>query len=139
HARVSEIIGQVNIEISNYGHVDQKKKLIAGIVLTGGGAQLKHLRQLTEYITGMDTRVGYPDEHLAGGAPGELTSPIYATAVGLVMKGLDGNRTGQSAGSEDESLRTALDRQQEKTADKRIKSFFENWTEKFKQFLNDSE
>lgn len=139
HARVSEIIGQVNIEISNYGHVDQKKKLIAGIVLTGGGAQLKHLRQLTEYITGMDTRVGYPDEHLAGGVPGELTSPIYATAVGLVMKGLDGNRTGQSAGSEDESLRTALDRQQEKTADKRIKSFFENWTEKFKQFLNDSE
>ncbi|MEH0007502.1 MAG: cell division protein FtsA, partial [Flavobacteriales bacterium] len=105
HARVSEIIGQVNIEISNYGHVDQKKKLIAGIVLTGGGAQLKHLRQLTEYITGMDTRVGYPDEHLAGGVPGELTSPIYATAVGLVMKGLDGNRTGQSAGSEDESLR----------------------------------
>lgn len=139
HARVSEVIGQVNIEISNYGHVDQKKKLIAGIVLTGGGAQLKHLRQLTEYITGMDTRIGYPDEHLAGGAPEELTSPIYATAVGLVMKGLDGNRGGQGSGSEDESLRTALDRQQAKTADKRIKSFFENWTEKFKQFLNDSE
>jgi cell division protein FtsA len=41
-------------------------KLIAGIVLTGGGAQLKHIKQLVEYITGMDTRIGYPNEHLAG-------------------------------------------------------------------------
>ena len=44
----------------------QKGKLIAGIVLTGGGSQLKHLRQLVEYITGMDARIGFPNEHLAG-------------------------------------------------------------------------
>ncbi len=139
HARVSEIIGQVNMEIANYGHAEQKKKLIAGIVLTGGGAQLKHLRQLTEYITGMDTRIGYPNEHLAGGAPEELSSPIYATAVGLVMKGLDENRAGRAPGDEGEASRTALDHQREKTADKGIKSFFDKWTERFKQFLNDSE
>ena len=66
HARVVEIIEQVYVEIKNYGHEEQKKKLIAGIVLTGGGSQLKHLKQLVEYITGMDTRVGYPNEHLAG-------------------------------------------------------------------------
>ncbi|MEO0901530.1 MAG: cell division protein FtsA, partial [Bacteroidota bacterium] len=53
HARVVEIIEQVYVEIKNYGHEEQKKKLIAGIVLTGGGSQLKHLKQLVEYITGM--------------------------------------------------------------------------------------
>ena len=57
----------------------------AGIVLTGGGSQLKHLKQLVEYITGMDTRIGYPNEHLAGDTDKTMTSPLYATAVGLVM------------------------------------------------------
>ncbi|MDX1317046.1 MAG: cell division protein FtsA, partial [Xanthomarina gelatinilytica] len=88
HARVVEIVEQVYVEIKNYGHEEQKKKLIAGIVLTGGGAQLKHLKQLVEYITGMDTRIGYPNEHLAGDSDDEITSPLYATAVGLVMDGL---------------------------------------------------
>ena len=46
HARVVEIIEQVYVEIKNYGHEEQKKKLIAGIVLTGGGAQLKHLKAI---------------------------------------------------------------------------------------------
>ena len=76
------------VEIKNYGHEEQKKKLIAGIVLTGGGSQLKHLKQLVEYITGMDTRVGYPNEHLAGDSDSDITSPMYATAVGLVMDSL---------------------------------------------------
>ena len=83
-----EIIEQVYLEIKNYGHEEQKKKLIAGIVLTGGGSQLKHLKQLVEYITGMDTRVGYPNEHLAGDTDKEVTIPLYATAVGLVLDGL---------------------------------------------------
>jgi cell division protein FtsA len=85
HARVVEIIEQVYAEIKLYGHEDPKKKLIAGIVLTGGGAQLQHIKQLVEYITGMDTRIGYPNEHLAGDSDEELSSPLYATAVGLVM------------------------------------------------------
>jgi len=89
HARVVEIIEQVYVEIKNYGHEEQKKKLIAGIVLTGGGSQLNHLKQLVEYITGMDTRVGYPNEHLAGDSDGDITSPLYATAVGLVLEGLE--------------------------------------------------
>ena len=88
HARVVEIVEQVFLEIKNYGHESPKKKLIAGIVLTGGGAQLKHLKQLVEYITGMDTRIGYPNEHLAGDSDSETTSPMYATAVGLVMDSL---------------------------------------------------
>ena len=88
HARAVEIIEQVYLEIKNYGHEEQKKKLIAGIVLTGGGSQLKHLKQLVEYVTGMDTRVGYPNEHLAGDTDQNVTSPLYATAVGLLMDGL---------------------------------------------------
>ena len=85
---LSKIIHARVVEIKNYGHEEQKKKLIAGIVLTGGGSQLKHLKQLVEYITGMDTRVGYPNEHLAGDSDSDITSPMYATAVGLVMDSL---------------------------------------------------
>ena len=84
NARVVEIIEQVFLEIKNYGHNDQKKKLIAGVVLTGGGSQLKHLKQLVEYITGMDTRVGYPSEHLAGDTTEAVSSPLFATSVGSV-------------------------------------------------------
>jgi cell division protein FtsA len=93
NARVVEIIEQVFTEIKIYGHEDPRKKLIAGIVLTGGGAQLNHIKQLVEYITGMDTRIGYPNEHLAGNSSEELSSPLYATAVGLVMNSIENNST----------------------------------------------
>ncbi len=82
-ARMEEIIEHVHFEIKNSGF---EKKLIAGIVITGGGAQLRHIVQLVEFITGMDTRVGYPNEHLAKGSD-DLKSPMYATGVGLVIKG----------------------------------------------------
>jgi cell division protein FtsA len=85
HARMSEILEHVYYEIKNSGF---ERKLIAGIVVTGGGAQLKYLPQLVEYITGMDTRVGYANEHLATGNF-DLSHPLYATGVGLVMKGFD--------------------------------------------------
>jgi cell division protein FtsA len=95
HARVVEIIEQVFAEIKAYGHENTNRKLIAGIVLTGGGAQLLHIKQLVEYITGMDTRIGYPNEHLAGNSDVEISSPLYATAVGLMMNSIE-NKT-QSA------------------------------------------
>ncbi|MGB3948631.1 MAG: cell division protein FtsA [Bacteroidia bacterium] len=84
-ARMEEIIEHVYYEIKNSGY---EKKLIAGIVITGGGAQLRHVTQLVEYITGMDTRIGYPNEHLAKGSD-EITSPMFATSVGLIMKGFE--------------------------------------------------
>jgi cell division protein FtsA len=58
-------------------------------VLTGGGAQLKHLKHLVELMTGMSTRIGYPNEHIAKSAVEDVTSPLHATGVGLVMKGFD--------------------------------------------------
>ncbi|MDT8308568.1 MAG: cell division protein FtsA [Bacteroidales bacterium] len=84
-ARMEEIIGQAYYEIKNSGF---DKKLIAGIVLTGGGSQLKHIAQLTEFLTGKDTRIGYPNEHFANTVTEELCSPIYATGVGLVIQGI---------------------------------------------------
>ena len=82
-ARMEEIIEHIQFEIRNSGY---EKKLIGGIVITGGGAQLKHIKHLVEYMTGMDTRIGYPNEHLSKGAE-ELKGPMYATSVGLVIKG----------------------------------------------------
>ncbi|MCK4408306.1 MAG: cell division protein FtsA, partial [Bacteroidales bacterium] len=83
-ARMEEIIEHIYYEIKNSGY---EKKLIAGIVLTGGGAQLKHIAQLTEFMTGMDTRIGYPNEHLASEVPEETISPMYSTGIGLVIEG----------------------------------------------------
>jgi cell division protein FtsA len=84
-ARMEEIIEQVYFEIKNSGF---EKKLIGGIVLTGGGAQLKHIAQLTQFITGMDTRIGHPNEHLAPDVPNEMASPMYSTGIGLVIEGI---------------------------------------------------
>ncbi|MFK5855893.1 MAG: cell division protein FtsA [Bacteroidota bacterium] len=84
-ARMEEIVEQIYFEIKNSGF---EKKLIAGIVLTGGGSQLKHLDQLTEFTTGMPTRIGYPNEHLAVGVADEMASPMFATGIGLVIEGI---------------------------------------------------
>jgi len=85
-ARMEEIIDNIYYEIKNSGY---EKKLIGGIVLTGGGSMLRHLSQLTEFITGMDTRIGYPSEHLSANTIKEIVSPMYATTVGLVLKGYE--------------------------------------------------
>ena len=146
HARVVEIIEQVYLEIRNYGHEEQKKKLIAGIVLTGGGSQLRHLKQLVEYITGMDTRIGYPNEHLAGDSDSETTSPMYATAVGLVLTNLNKkNRTHASAKPKvtDEDLDfTSSDQENEEEVSPETgtqdsvnqRGFFDKWADKFEIF-----
>lgn len=91
-ARMEEIIENVYYEIKSSGY---ENKLIAGIVITGGGAQLKHLVQLVEYITGIDCRIGFPNEHLAKNDElpknvfDELKSPLYATGIGLLIKGIE--------------------------------------------------
>jgi len=63
------------------------RMLNGGIILTGGGSQLKHLLQLTEYVTGLNARIGYPNEHLSGGHIDELAKPMYSTCIGLILKG----------------------------------------------------
>ena len=163
HARVVEIVEQVYAEIKLYGHEDPKKKLIAGIVLTGGGAQLQHIKQLVEYITGMDTRIGYPNEHLAGDSDEELSSPLYATAVGLVMNSIRNNTKSATPFVEmkkEEPVVVArpqvvveepiIEEEKEEpkatqpikteTTDDRIKrSFFDKYIDKIKEFLDNAE
>jgi cell division protein FtsA len=63
--------------------------LNGGIILTGGGSQLKHMIQLTEYATGLNARIGFPNEHLAAGHIEELAKPTYSTCIGLILKGYD--------------------------------------------------
>ena len=139
NARIVEIVEQVFLEIKNYGHDEQKKKLIAGIVITGGGSQLKHLKQLVEYITGMDTRIGYPNEHLAGDSEDNQTSPVFSTAVGLLMTALKENLDTNQLVVDNDSLE---DNQETSTKDlsnpENVKrsTIFERWTERFKEFLD---
>ncbi|MCG9879449.1 MAG: cell division protein FtsA [Bacteroidia bacterium] len=83
-ARVEEIFESVLFEIKSS---NLEKKLNAGIVITGGGSQLKHLDKLVEYVTSLDTRIGYANEHLGPTDVDDIKSPIYATGVGLVLKG----------------------------------------------------
>ncbi len=164
HARVVEIVDLVFTEVKAYGHEDPRKKLIAGIVLTGGGAELKHIKQLVEYITGMDTRIGYPNEHLAGNSDEEISSPLYATVVGLVMKSIE-NKS-QSAVRIDaieqtkapvyrpaavqapvEEVLQKVEEEQEQTINEKDNStanriqrnFFDRYVDKIKEFLDNAE
>jgi cell division protein FtsA len=83
-ARMEEILEHVHYEIRNSNF---EKQLIGGIVLTGGGAQLRHMKQLVEFVTGMDCRIGYPNEHVSKAPNEEMLVPSLSTGVGLVMYG----------------------------------------------------
>ena len=84
-ARMSEILDFVSYHLKQVGL--EGRMLNGGIVLTGGGSQLKHLIQLTEYVTGLNARIGYPNEHLSAGHIEELAKPMYSTCIGLILKG----------------------------------------------------
>ena len=85
--RMEEILDFVSFHLKQIGM--DGRLLNGGIVLTGGGSQLKHLIQLTEYKTGLNARIGYPTEHLAAGHIEELSKPMYSTCIGLILKGLN--------------------------------------------------
>ena len=86
-ARMNEILDFVTYHLKQVGL--DNKMLNGGIILTGGGSQLKHLIQLTEYVTGLNARIGFPNEHLASGHIEELAKPTYSTCIGLILKGYD--------------------------------------------------
>lgn len=85
-ARMTEILEHVHYEIKNSNF---EKQLIGGIVITGGGSQLRHMKQLVEYVTGLSCRIGFPNEHVAKAASDEMLTPSMSTGVGLVISGLD--------------------------------------------------
>ncbi len=127
-ARMEEIIEMVHTEIITSGF---NKKLAAGIVVTGGGSQLTNLQQLFEYMTGLDTRVGYPNEHLGKSKLDIVKSPMYATTVGLVLSGfraLDIREDGYKEKSGKGNL---------KVKNKKGAKFFQNIIDKTKDLLID--
>lgn len=130
-ARLEEIIEHIYYEIKNSGY---ENKLIAGMVITGGGSQMKHIGQLFEYVTGMDTRIGYPNEYLANGNEDEITSPMYATGIGLILKGFEKleRQRGQIKVEEEDPVKV---RQGEKTKG----GFLQTMLNKGKQFFEDDE
>ncbi len=84
-ARMSEILDFVTYHLKQVGM--DSRTMNGGIILTGGGSQLKHLIQLTEYVTGLNARIGFPNEHLAANHVDELKKPMYSTCIGLILKG----------------------------------------------------
>lgn len=127
-ARVEEIFESVLYQIKSSG---LERKLNAGIVITGGGSQLKDLSKLVEYVTGMDTRIGYPNEHISKSIVDEIKSPMYATGVGLVIKGL--NETSDIVVDETQEQETDI-----KTT-KKTGGFLGSWLEKGMAWLNDDD
>ena len=144
-ARMEEILEFVLFEIKSSGY---ERKLAAGIVVTGGGAMLKHLPQLVMLTTGMDCRIGTPNEHLAGNDD-ELKNPLYATGVGLVMKGIEKyerdskrgvNLVKQEVSVEENDKPAEKKKEAKKVAghsQKKIGSFFTTLIDRTKDWMSD--
>jgi len=96
-ARMEEILDYIVWEIRRSGY---ENKLIGGVVLTGGGALMNHIDKLTEFHTGMSTRIGVPIEHLAHGYSEHLGSPVFATGIGLLLKGIQDVEEGKVSADE---------------------------------------
>ena len=159
-ARVEEILDMVNNELKAYGAYEQKRKLIAGIVLTGGGSNLKNLRQLANYITGFDCRIGYANEYIVNDTKQQLKSPEFSTSIGLLMESLRVNEKKEEIKIEPEKKEEPIietpkpeekpestikedpepeNNKPEKTTKAPKKSIGERLLEMIKNHLNDSE
>lgn len=141
-ARMEEILEFVLFEIKASGY---ERKLSAGIVVTGGGSMLKHLPQLVMLTTGMDCRIGTPNEHLAG-ADDELKNPLYATGIGLVMKGIEKYERESKRGNNTVKVEVAVEEEKVKRKEtkkvtdhsgKKIGSFFDTLITRAKDWMSD--
>jgi cell division protein FtsA len=143
-ARMEEILEFVLFEIKSSGY---ERKLAAGIVVTGGGALLKHLSQLVMLTTGLDCRIGTPNEHLAGNDD-ELKNPLFATGIGLVMKGIDkyereSRRGGKNVKQEIEVEKAGKAGKKKESrkvighSQKKIGSFFSTLIDRTKDWMSD--
>ncbi|MBK6730457.1 MAG: cell division protein FtsA [Bacteroidetes bacterium] len=145
-ARMEEILEHVFYEIKLSGY---NKKLIGGIVITGGGSQVKHLVQLVEYVTGLDTRIGYPIEHLTQTKFEEIHHPMYATGVGLILKGFEANRKQEPepveiavAAELEEAMKNEMHTEEikeEKQTNKERKGWFNNLLNTTKRWFEDDD
>ncbi len=79
-SRMQEIFALVRREIERAGY---GRLLPAGVVLTGGTAELREVRRLGRDVLGMPVRVGRPSGVV--GLTDTVTRPAYATSVGLLL------------------------------------------------------
>ncbi|MDO8966182.1 MAG: cell division protein FtsA [Algoriphagus sp.] len=132
-ARMEEIIEIVQNEIMQSGYY---KKLAGGIVITGGGSQLQCISQLFEYMTGLDSRIGFPNEHLGKSVIEEVKSPMYATSVGLVLAGfkaLDNREEGYLKRKANSGIKPIIAVKREAIAN----NFFKGITDRLKTLISD--
>lgn len=155
-SRVEEILEMVNNELKAFGASDPKRKLIAGLVLTGGGSNLKNLRQLANYMTGFDCRIGYANEYIANDTKQQLKNPEFSTAIGLLMESIRINekkslltknesvnqKTENEPINEVETQKNTVENIEEKTEEKPkepTKKWWKKWMEKFETIANEGE
>lgn len=91
-ARVEEILMMVHQEIKHSGY---DSLMPAGLVLTGGGSQLPGIRKLASKVIGLTARVGKPERMV--GLTDQISSPAFATSVGLLDWGIIFSETTQIA------------------------------------------
>lgn len=87
-ARAEELFEHVIESLKRSGY---DGLLPAGVVLTGGGAQLRNLREVAERKLGVPARIAKP--HTVVGLVDRLQSPKYATAIGLLQFAMTGQNT----------------------------------------------
>ena len=114
-----------------------ENRLAGGIVITGGGSQLSCLKQLVEYMTGMDTRIGYPNEHLGKSKLEAVKSPMYATAVGLVLSGFRSLDEREERYKEAKGLKVPVKVVKKEKVQSSASDFFSNILNKTKGLLID--
>ncbi|MBT7897142.1 MAG: cell division protein FtsA [Flavobacteriales bacterium] len=122
-ARMKEIIDLVYHEIKVSGY---ESKLMTGIVLTGGGSQVKNLQQLVSFITAKETRIGYPNEHIANESKDLVTSPMFSTGVGLVLKGFEKKIKNISKNNTKDSFEESSKKKKSSSLIAKFTSFFED-------------
>ncbi|MFP4555933.1 MAG: cell division protein FtsA [Bacteroidales bacterium] len=136
-SRMEEIIDYVTFEVENSGYAD---KLSAGIVLTGGGALLRHLSQLVKFKTGYDVRIGYPNEYLSADSSEEINTPMHSTAIGLVLKGFEQVETCMRMNQENQQ-QSEQESKEEKIRAKDIKknNILERFKRKFTEIFEEND
>lgn len=81
--RTEEILSMIGQEISNSGY---KHLLSSGVVITGGPSLMEGVPELAEFIFELPVRRGVPSQ--VNGLIDVVNSPLYSTAVGLLIFGL---------------------------------------------------
>ena len=84
--RVSEILDLIQKELKK---INRQELLPGGVVITGGGAKIPKIKELTKDILKLSCEIGSPK-----GIMGLEDDPALATVVGLVLEGVDSDRGG---------------------------------------------